>query len=74
MTKHHDRDNLQKERLIWGLTVSDGESTTVMAGIPEAGRHSPRAAAESLQVEITSVRKRGNWNGNDTASSTKPHL
>ena len=51
---------IKKERLIWGLTVSEGESTTVMAELMEAGRHSPRAAAESLHVEINSMRQRDN--------------
>ena len=48
--------------LIAGLTVSEGESMTIMVGSMvagrQAGRHDSRVLAESLHVETTTRQKR----------------
>lgn len=41
-----------------GLTVSEGESLTIMEGNIAAGRHGTGAIAESIHPETTAMRQR----------------
>ena len=60
--RHQDQGNLQKKVFNWGLlTVSEGESMTIMAEYVVAGRRGAGIVAESLHLihKCEAKRERG---------------